>query len=311
MDSVLDTLLESLLRLIPCESARVLLVETDTHLFLAREMRHPNSARRLPKCPPTVDASDNRFLMQTLASRVPVLVPDTALEPDWQTFKGYAHMGSWLSVPLIASHRVLGLLSLGDARAHSFSSEHVRLAESLAIPAAVAIQNARLYVRAEIYAAELEQRLDDLEKTQNALSEAEQHRQLSEERFAKVFRASPIAFSITTLAEGRFIDVNQAFERRYGYLREELVGRTVFDIGIWVDPGDRARMQREIRELGRVQNRVTRFRRRSGEVVDTHYSADVITLDGRECLLAVSEDLPEGELLAAERRVSDFRAQAP
>jgi PAS domain S-box-containing protein len=310
MDSVLDTLLASLLKLIPCESARVLLVETDTHLFLAREMRQPESGRRLPKCPPTVDASDNRFLMQALATRVPVLVPDTALEPDWQTFKGYAHMGSWLAVPLVASQRVLGLLSLGDARAHAFTLEHVRLAKSLAIPAAVAIQNARLYERAEIYGTELEQRLEDLEKAQNALSEAEQHRELSEERFAKVFRSSPIAFSITTLAEGRFIDVNQAFERRYGYLREEVVGRTVFDIGIWDDPGDRARMQRELREAGRVQNRTTRFRKRSGEIIETRYSADVITLDGLECLLAVSEDLPEGESLAARERASDFRARA-
>jgi GAF domain-containing protein len=54
---------------------------------------------------------------------------------------------------------VLGLLSLGDTRADAFSQEHLRLAKSLAIPAAVAIQNARLYERVEIYAAELEQRL--------------------------------------------------------------------------------------------------------------------------------------------------------
>jgi PAS domain S-box-containing protein len=293
MDYVLDTLLQSLLKLIPCESARLLLVETDTHLFLAREMRHPESSRRLPKCPATVDAADSRFLMQVLATRTPVLVSDTAQEPDWQNFKGYSQMRSWLCVPLIASGRVLGLLSLGDARTHAFSPEHLRLAKSLAIPAAVAIQNARLYERAEIYGAELEQRLEDLQRTQNALRQAEEGRELSEERFTKVFRSSPIAFSITTLEEGRFLDVNEAFERRYGYARAGLLGRTVFDIGIWDDPADRLRMQREIRELGRVQNRVTRFRRRSGEVLATRYSADVIALDGLECLLAVSEDLPE------------------
>src|SRR6202041_3223925 len=236
MDYVLDTLLQSLLKLVPCESARVLLVETDTHLSLAREMRQPEASRRVPKSPATIDASDNRFLMQVLLTKIPLLIPDTAAEHKWQSFKGYSQMRSWLCVPLIASQRVLGLLSRGDTRAQAFSQEHLRLAKSLAIPAAVAIQNARLYERAEIYAAELEQRLGDLEQAQNALRQAEQSRELSEEKFTKVFRSSPIAFSITTVNDGRFIDVSEAFERRYGYARRELLGRTVFDIGIWEDP---------------------------------------------------------------------------
>ena len=50
----------------------------------------------------------------------------------------------------------------------------MRLARSLAIPGAVAIQNARLYERAEIYGAELEQRLADLERAEQALQQAEQ-----------------------------------------------------------------------------------------------------------------------------------------
>ncbi|MFZ3217683.1 MAG: PAS domain S-box protein [Candidatus Acidiferrales bacterium] len=293
MDYVLDTLLQSLLKLIPCESARVLLVETDTHLFLAREMHRPESTRRLAKCPPTCDARDNRFLMQVLTTRAAVLLPDTSTEHQWQAFKGYAQMRSWLCIPLVASQRVLGLLSLGATRPQAFSPDHLRLAKSLAIPAAVAIQNARLYERAEIYSAELEQRLADLEQTQNALRHAEQGRVLSEEKFSRVFRSSPIAFSITTVHEGRFLDVNEAFERRYGYARGEVLGRTVFDIGIWDDPNERGRMLEEIRQHGRVRNRITRFRKRSGEAIDTIYSADIMATEGCDCVLAVSEDLPE------------------
>jgi PAS domain S-box-containing protein len=183
------------------------------------------------------------------------------------------------------------LLSLGDTRAHFFTHEHLRLAKSLAIPAAVAIQNARLYERAEIYGTELEQRLADLNETEQALQHAEKRRTLSEEKFTKVFRSSPIAFSITTVAEGRFIEVNEAFERRYGYSCKELLGRTVFDIGIWNNPGERPQMLDEVRERGQVRNRITRFRTRSGDMLDTIYSADIIELDGQHCLLAVSEDL--------------------
>jgi PAS domain S-box-containing protein len=165
MDYVLDTLLQSVMRLVPCESARILLVEADTRLFLAREVQNSEGSRRIPKSPETLDAKDSRFLMQVLATRNSVLIPETADETEWETFKGFSHLRSWLCVPLVASQQVIGLLSLGDARAQAFTQEHLRLAKSLAIPAAVAIQNARLYERAEIYRAELEHRLADLEIT--------------------------------------------------------------------------------------------------------------------------------------------------
>jgi PAS domain S-box-containing protein len=291
MDYVLDTLLQSLLKLIPCESARVLLVEADTRLFLAREIHNYETNRRIPRSPLTLDAKDSRFLMQVLATKNSLLVPDTTSEAEWDAFKGFSHLRSWLCVPLVASQQVLGFLSLGDTRGNAFSPEHMRLAKSLAIPAAVAIQNARLYERAEIYGAELEHRLADLEITEHALRKAEEGRTLSEERFTKVFRSSPIAFSITTIEEGRILDVNYAFERRYGYLRQDVLDRTVFEIGIWDDPTERQRMLVELREHG-VRNRITCFRRSTGEPIETIYSAETIELDGRECLLAVSEDVP-------------------
>jgi PAS domain S-box-containing protein len=293
MDYVLDTLLQSLLGLIPCESARVLLLESDARLFLAREVQHYEANRRPQKCPVTSDATDSRFLMQVLTSRTSLLISNTGEEKDWDQFKGNSHFRSWLCVPLVASQHVLGLLSLGNTRAQTFTSEHLRLAKSLAIPAAVAIQNARLYERAEIYGAELEHRLADLQQTQHALREAQEGRALSEQRFAKVFRSSPIAFSITTVDEGRYVDINEAFERRYGYSRDQLLGRTVFDIGVWDNPDERPQVLDEVRKHGQVRNRITTFRTRSGELLDTIYSADIIELDGQQCLLAVSEDLPD------------------
>jgi PAS domain S-box-containing protein len=303
MDNVLDTLLQSLLKLVPCESARVLLLETQSRLFLAREIECYHSAQCPPKCPGTWDATESKFLAHALSTKTSLLIADTDQEDEWEGFKGNSQFGSWLCVPLIASDKVLGLLSLGDTRAHAFSQEHLRLAKSLAIPAAVAIQNARLYERAEIYGAELEQRLTDLGQTQGALRQAEQGRALLEERFAKVFRSSPIAFSITTLEEGLFIDVNEAFERSYGYPRGELLGRTVFDVGIWDDRDELVQMREEIREQGRVRNRITRFRKRSGEIVGKFYSADSLDFDGRLCILAVSENVPDP--LAVPSSVSD------
>jgi len=299
MDYVLDTLLESLLNLIPCDSARVLLLEAEALFFTAREMQKCGTNRRPTKYPPTFDATHNRFLMQVLTTKNAVLFSDTSGEADWHSFAGHGHFRSWLCVPLVASQRVLGLLSLGCAQSQAFSHEHLRLAKSLAIPAAVAIQNARLYERAEIYGTELEQQVSDLQQTRKALQQAEQGRTLSEERFTKVFRSSPIAFSITTRDEGRFVDVNEAFERRYGYPRQDLIGRTIFEIGIWDDPGERQGTIDEIREHGIVRNRITRLRTSSGNTIDTIYSAEIIELNGQPCLLAVSEDLPEPLLMPA------------
>jgi GAF domain-containing protein len=117
--------------------------------------------------------------MHVLATRNSLLIPNTAQETDWAAFKGYSHLRSWLCVPLVASQQILGLLSLGDTHAQAFSQEHLRLAKSLAIPAAVAIQNARLYEQAEIFRVELEQRLADLEQAQRVIREVQQGREVS------------------------------------------------------------------------------------------------------------------------------------
>jgi PAS domain S-box-containing protein len=86
--------------------------------------------------------------------------------------------------------------------------------------------------------------------------------------------------------------VNAAFERRCGYSRAEVVGRTVGELGIWEDPNDRALMVAQLRQGRPIQNVITRIRTKSGEVKITSYSADKIQFDGQSCILAVSEDLP-------------------
>lgn len=108
-----------------------------------------------------------------------------------------------------------------------------------------------------------------------------------------MFRSSRIPFSITTFKEGRFVDVNGAFERRYGYSREEILGCTVQDLNMWEDPADRARMLSLLQKSGPIRNVITRLRTKSGEIKLTAYSADRIQFDGQPCIIAVSEDLPE------------------
>jgi PAS domain S-box-containing protein len=168
MDSVLDTLLRCIFELVPFDKATILFVE-DLELMVAREApRNPPSRVGL-----TLRASENAFLQRVLFEKKAILLTDVALQSEWRNIPIFDHFQSWLGVPLVAAARVLGILSLGSKTARIFTTEHLRLTRSLAIPAAVAIQNARIHERAEIYAAELEVRLRELRKTQKALEHVE------------------------------------------------------------------------------------------------------------------------------------------
>ena len=183
MDCVLGTLLQCLRDLVPYESASILLLEADSRLFLAREFPHNDSAIPTSKHPAALEASDYPILQRILRSQDSVLISDTNQDDEWRIFKSHPHLRSWLCVPLIASHQTLGLLSLGHSIPGTLTSEQLRIAQLLAIPAAAAIQNARLYERAEIYSEELEKRLADLRQAQSALARVGKTSNLPTKRF--------------------------------------------------------------------------------------------------------------------------------
>jgi PAS domain S-box-containing protein len=169
MDNVQDTLLQSLRNLVPYESAQILLHESDSRLYVARQAPRPASTKQVTKYPLTLDADELPLVQKVLVNQCGVFVADTKLEQEWRTIKGSGQSRTWLGVPLVASHQTLGLLSLGHSAPGTFTQEHLRLAESLAIPAAAAIQNARLYECAKICGTELEKQSSDLQEAQSAL----------------------------------------------------------------------------------------------------------------------------------------------
>ena len=289
MNYVLDTLLRLVTTLISCEHAQLLLLEGPSRLLVARETpadsETPSLGHRV------LEAPDFPFFRDLVIEQQSLFLPDTGQEPKWEKFEGHGGIGSWLSVPLIASGSTLGALAMGHRRAGTFTHEHLRLANSLAIPASAAIQNARLYERAAIYGKELEKRVVELAAAEKALQLCEGNCRVSEEKFSKVFRSSPVPFSITTPEEGRFVDVNPAFEQRYGYSRSELIGHTTRELGMWEDPSDRDLMMTYLRQGAPVRNAITRLRSKSGEIKCTAYSADWIQIDGHSCIFAISQDL--------------------
>ncbi len=113
----------------------------------------------------------------------------------------------------------------------------------------------------------------------------------SEARFARIFQSSPDAVLITSLPEGRIIDVNESFSEVFGYQRDKVIGRTTREIGLWADPVDRDHFVRELEKHGRVHQHETPCRRVNGELVVALTSAEIVELDGQRCILGVTTDI--------------------
>jgi PAS domain S-box-containing protein len=122
---------------------------------------------------------------------------------------------------------------------------------------------------------------------------AEEALRFSEEKFAKAFRACPLRVSIGTLAEGRFIEVNDAFLRDHGFTRDQVIGRTSPELGLWANPDDRRNLVRELERGGVVREWEFRGQTRDGQVQITSLSAELIQVGGEACILAVATDITD------------------
>src|SRR5262249_46565180 len=116
----------------------------------------------------------------------------------------------------------------------------------------------------------------------------------SEERFAKAFRANPQPMSLTTMAEGRYVDVNESFLLMSEYKREDVIGHTSLELGIWDGgPAERANFIQKLQERGSVVNVETFFRTKNGARRVLLSSAERIEIGGVDCLLIASSDITE------------------
>lgn len=289
MNSVTSTLLKVMSELIPYTCARILIPQSDTHYLVLAEERLGIAWTADHEEPIGLDADKVPLLQQLQSQEKGVLCADTANERGWTFFEGHQGLRSWLGVPLSASGQCVGFLSVGHAEPGRLDERHLRRAELLAIPAAAAIQNARLYARAQIYAEELERTIAELHQAENALQSAIVIRKSSEESFKTVFHSSPVAFAITTI-DGVFLEVNRAFETHYGYTRSEL--DMVSESSLWEDTSERRRVAAEIKARGHIRGALTRLRTKSGAIKLTSYSADRIEFQEQSCILAVLVDAP-------------------
>jgi len=131
------------------------------------------------------------------------------------------------------------------------------------------------------------------EKQAGQRAKAEQSLRESEARFSAVFRASPVGISLSTFDDGLLVDINQAYLNILGYTRDQVVGCTAQEAGLWVDPGERERLTEVIRAGGRVRNEEVRIRNKSGGIRCVLASMELISLSGQGHLLSMMQDITE------------------
>lgn len=127
------------------------------------------------------------------------------------------------------------------------------------------------------------------------------------QKFSKAFSCSPDSITISTLQEGRFIEVNDSFVKLSGYERDQVIGKTSFELNVWVHERDRLNLLQELQARGVARNLEYEFRPKSGEIITALLSAEIIDLDGIPCILAVHHDITERKQVEAQLRLSAQR----
>ncbi len=124
----------------------------------------------------------------------------------------------------------------------------------------------------------------------------------SEDKFAKAFRGSPDAMVISTMADGAYVEVNNAFCRFLGYSRAEFMGTDAKALRVWDDPKDRDRLLATLADEGQVEDFETILRRKDGQTMIVQVSVQQIMVVGEPCLLFICRDV-------SERREMEARTQ--
>jgi hypothetical protein len=122
---------------------------------------------------------------------------------------------------------------------------------------------------------------------------AEEAARKSHERFIRAFQSSPLAISISTRDEGRYIDVNDAFCEMFGVRRDVVVGQTSSLMNLWVEPQTRADFLQQLDDTGGPSKKPlrTRMRARNGDILDVEIYAELIEMEEATCVLAVTHDV--------------------
>lgn len=139
---------------------------------------------------------------------------------------------------------------------------------------------------------------------------AEEALRSSEEKFLKAFRSSPDSITISSLESGRFIEVNDVFEKLSGFKREEVIGKSAAEFGFWEGIDKRREMIEKLRKDGFVRDAEIKFHNKKRESLICLFSAEIIEIGNEKCMVAIVRDITEKILAEKALQESEARYRA-
>lgn len=133
-------------------------------------------------------------------------------------------------------------------------------------------------------------------------TQAENQLRLSEQRFAKAFRSSPVPMSIQSLDKYQYLDVNDSYLEMTGYAREELIGKSSLDLNLWPDPSARKALLEQLGAGKSLRNVETKIRTKAGHEKLTLLSAELTTLSNQPFAIISENDISQRLELESQLR---------
>ncbi len=150
--------------------------------------------------------------------------------------------------------------------------------------------------------SELNSSIKRLKQEVRERKQAEQSLRTSERRFNVAFRANPGCVCISTLEEGRYLEVNDSFCRTTCYTRDEVIGKTFRELNEWAYPNQRVQMVRMLKEKGAVRDFEVVLRTKDAKMILGSLAAEIVELDGEAYVLATIMDVTERKRAEADRQ---------
>lgn len=132
---------------------------------------------------------------------------------------------------------------------------------------------------------------------QHSFDQVKQALEESEEKFTTVFRTSPDPIAVINFSDGRFLEVNNRMTEFFGYSREEFIGRTTLELGLWASSEERQQAREQLQTQGRFYNQEVIARIKSGATRVVWLSAEKLSLDGQEVMIIGLKDISDRKQL--------------
>jgi len=146
--------------------------------------------------------------------------------------------------------------------------------------------------RMTIGAGGFKERISELELQEARRRRIEEKLLESEEKFSKVFQNSPNLIVISTIDDGRIVDINDAGLKILGFTRDELIGKTSIELKI-ATPESRKEMVTALRRDGFVTNIERTILGKGGREIVCLFFGNTITIGGSEFLIQTIVDITE------------------